>query len=72
MVRQVAGIMARRIVCWVQPGQKLQAGQRLGVVKFGSRADVYLPPRTEPVVRVGDRVRAGITEIARWQGEDVA
>jgi len=69
LVKQVAGIMARRVVCWVRPGQKVQAGDRLGVVKFGSRVDVFLPPGAASVVRVGDRARAGVTVIARWKGE---
>ncbi len=69
LVKQVAGIMARRVVCWVRPGQKVQAGDRLGVVKFGSRVDLYLPPGAASAVRVGDRARGGITVIARWKGE---
>lgn len=71
LVRQVAGIMARRIVCWVHPGQKLQAGDRLGLIKFGSRVDLYLSPGAEPGVRVGDRARAGITKIAQWKGKEI-
>ena len=71
LVKQIAGILARRIVCWVSPGQKLQAGERLGVIKFGSRVDLYLPLGAEPVVRVGDQARAGVTVIARWKGEEV-
>lgn len=69
LVKQVAGIMARRVVCWVRPGQKVQAGDRLGVVKFGSRVDVFLPPGAASAVRVGDRARGGVTVIARWKGE---
>ena len=67
LVKQVAGIMARRIACWVHPGQRLQAGERLGVIKFGSRVDLYLPPGAEPAIRVGDRTRAGMTVVARWK-----
>jgi len=67
LVKQVAGIMARRIACWVHPGQRLQAGERLGVIKFGSRVDLYLPPGAEPAIRVGDRARAGRTVVARWK-----
>jgi phosphatidylserine decarboxylase len=44
LVRQIAGILARRIVCWVHPGQSLPAGGRLGLIKLGSRVDLYLPP----------------------------
>lgn len=71
LVKQVAGILARRIVCWVEPGRELQAGERLGVIKFGSRVEVYLPPGAEPLVRMGDQARAGMTRIARWKGEEV-
>jgi phosphatidylserine decarboxylase len=69
LVRQIAGILARRVVCWVRADQRLRAGERLGVIKFGSRVEVYLPPGAEPVVMVGDRTRAGVTAIARWKGE---
>ena len=72
LVKQVAGIMARRIVCWVRPGQRLQAGERLGVIKFGSRVDLYLPPEAEPVIRVGDQARAGVTVIARWEKREAS
>ena len=72
LVKQVAGILARRVVCWVRTGHKLQAGDRLGVIKFGSRVDVYLPLGAEPVVRVGDQARAGVTVVARWKGESVS
>jgi len=68
LVNQVAGILARRIVCWVRPGQGMRAGERLGVIKFGSRVDLYLPLGVEPVVQVGDRARAGVTVVARWKG----
>jgi phosphatidylserine decarboxylase len=68
LVKQVAGILARRIVCWVQISQEMHAGERLGVIKFGSRVELYLPPGAEPVVQVGDRVRAGVTVVARWKG----
>jgi phosphatidylserine decarboxylase len=60
----VAGLVARRIVTWVQPGQTLQAGQRVGLIRFGSRVDVDLPPGATPAVRVGDRVQAGTTVLA--------
>jgi phosphatidylserine decarboxylase len=70
LVKQIAGILARRVVCWVRPGQTLHSGERLGVIKFGSRVDLYLPLGVEPVVRVGDQARAGVTVIARWKGEE--
>jgi phosphatidylserine decarboxylase len=61
----VAGLIARRIVCRVGPGRALAAGERIGLIRFGSRVDVDLPPGARPVVRVGDRVVGGETVIAR-------
>jgi phosphatidylserine decarboxylase len=61
----VAGLVARRIVCWVGAGQALRAGERVGLILFGSRVDVDLPSGATPAVRIGDRVRAGETVIAR-------
>jgi phosphatidylserine decarboxylase len=62
----VAGAVARRISSWVDVGDRVGAGDRLGLIHFGSRTDVLLPvPGTEPLVRRGDRVRAGQTPIAR-------
>jgi phosphatidylserine decarboxylase len=72
LIKQVAGILARRVVCWVGTEQRLQAGERLGVIKFGSRVEVYLPPGAEPVVLVGNRTRAGVTAVARWKGGKVS
>jgi len=63
--RQIAGVLARRVVCRLAPGDPVTAGQRLGLMKFGSRFDVFLPERAEVLVTVGDRVRAGETVIAR-------
>ena len=56
---QIAGLVARRIICHVQEGQKVSRGQRFGLICFGSRLDVYLPADTDIAVRVGDRVKAG-------------
>jgi phosphatidylserine decarboxylase len=64
VVRQVVGILARRIVCRVHEGDVLERGQRIGLMKFGSRMDVFLPPDAELRVRVGDRVVAGETVLA--------
>jgi phosphatidylserine decarboxylase len=61
----IAGLIARRIVCKVEPGQHVQAGQRVGLIQFGSRVDVSLPPDFDATVRCGDRVVAGETLIAR-------
>jgi len=63
-VVQIAGLVARRILCYVKPGDRLARGQRYGFIRFGSRVDVYLPPSARPRVAVGDRVRATETVIA--------
>lgn len=60
---QIAGLIARRIVCWVKEGMRIQKGERFGLIRFGSRLDVYLPEDSIIAVRVGDRVRAGETTI---------
>lgn len=60
-VKQIAGVLARRIVCRVRQGDKLQAGERYGLIRFGSRTDLVVPEGTEIKVRVGDRVRGGET-----------
>ena len=64
VIRQVVGILARRIVCRVKPGEQVEAGARFGVMKFGSRMDVFVPPTATLCVAVGDRVRAGVTVLA--------
>lgn len=65
VIRQVVGVLARRIVCRVHEGQTLDRGERIGLMKFGSRMDVFLPARAELLVRVGDSVVAGETVLAR-------
>jgi len=62
--RQIVGILARRVVCRVQPGAQLKAGERFGIMKFGSRMDVFLPPSAELRVGKGDAVVGGVTVIA--------
>ncbi len=62
--RQVVGVLARRVVCRLQLGQEVQTGQRFGLMKFGSRMDVFLPEQARLRVRTGDRVRGGETVIA--------
>jgi phosphatidylserine decarboxylase len=63
-VKQIAGLLARRIVCWVKPGDVLQKGERFGLIKFGSRVDVLLPPDANLRVKKGDRVRGGASILA--------
>ena len=63
-VVQIAGLIARRIVCWVKEGQEIGAGERIGMIRFGSRVDVYLPAGTVPLVSVGQTSLAGETIIA--------
>lgn len=65
-VRQIAGVVARRIVCRAAPGERLRRGERFGLIRFGSRTEVLLPPNCRPTVRPGDRVRGGETVIALW------
>jgi phosphatidylserine decarboxylase len=61
---QVAGLIARRILCYVGPGDALARGQRYGFIRFGSRVDIYLPPAARPRVAVGDMAKATSTIIA--------
>jgi len=63
---QVAGLIARRILCYVAPGAELARGQRFGFIRFGSRVDVYLPRSVRPLVAVGDRVYAGTSVLAEF------
>jgi len=65
-VRQISGAVARRIVCRAEPGMRLIRGEKFGMIKFGSRVEVYCPPGTEAVVAVGDKTRAGVTVLARF------
>jgi len=67
--RQVVGLLARRVVCRVQPGARVEAGARFGVMKFGSRMDVFLPAGARLCVGVGDRARAAVTVLATLETE---
>lgn len=62
---QIAGVLARRIVCWKQRGERVKCGEQFGMIKFGSRTDVVLPAMIEVLVNEGMRVRAGETIIGR-------
>ena len=64
VVRQIVGILARRVVCRVESGAEVHAGDRFGIMKFGSRMDVFLPTRATIAVQIGDAVRGGETVIA--------
>jgi len=61
---QIAGLVARRILCYANEGDRLARGQRYGFIRFGSRVDVYLPPAASPKVSIGDTVTAGIAVLA--------
>jgi phosphatidylserine decarboxylase len=65
---QVAGLIARRILCYVEPGDRLTRGQRYGFIRFGSRVDVYLPPGSRARVAIGDSVKASATILAELPG----
>ena len=67
---QVAGLIARRILCYIHVGDRLKVGERYGFIRFGSRVDVYLPLTAEPLVAVGDKVFATNTALARVPGLD--
>lgn len=64
---QIAGLIARRIVCWKRAGDRVQTGERVGLIKFGSRVDVYFGPEWELTVRPGMRVSAGSSVLARMR-----
>jgi len=65
-VRQISGAVARRIVCKARVGEALAKGERFGMIKLGSRTELYLPPGTEVCVRMKEKVRAGVSVVARF------
>ncbi|UCF43516.1 MAG: phosphatidylserine decarboxylase family protein [Planctomycetota bacterium] len=69
IVRQISGVIARRIVCTAGEGQSLTGGEKFGMIKFGSRTELYLPVREDArcVVKVGDKVKAGVSVIVRYE-----
>lgn len=69
---QIAGLVARRIICKISEGQTLLAGERMGMIRFGSRVDVYLPPDVAPQVALGQRCVAGETVIADLESTEKA
>lgn len=66
LVRQIAGLVARRIVTDHEVGAEVHQGQRLGMIRFGSRVDLFLPAGTRTLVHTGDTTRAGVTVVAEW------
>jgi phosphatidylserine decarboxylase len=72
VVRQIVGVLARRIVCRIKEGDVVQAGERFGVMKFGSRMDIFVPTGAKIAVKVNDKVVGGVTVIARLAGLDGA
>jgi phosphatidylserine decarboxylase len=69
---QIAGLIARRILCDVAEGQAVRTGERFGMIRFGSRVDVYLPDGVEPLVAVGQRAVAGETVLADVRAQETA
>lgn len=65
--KQIAGLIARRVVSWKKPGDVVTRGERIGLVRFGSRVDVWLPKDAEILVKVGENVKGGSSILARWQ-----
>lgn len=65
---QVAGLIARRIVCWVSPGEAVECGERFGMIRFGSRVDVFVPLGTVLKIAVGDHVKGGETLLGQLPG----
>jgi phosphatidylserine decarboxylase len=64
---QIAGLVARRIICYLRKGDNCERGDRFGLIRFGSRVDIYMPSEASANVRVGDRVRAGETILGRFE-----
>lgn len=64
--KQIAGAIARRVVCWKLPGDSVKLGERIGLIRFGSRMDVWLPAEAEVLATPGQHVAGGITVLARW------
>jgi len=66
VLRQIAGALAKRIVCYAKKGEKVGQGNEMGFIKFGSRVDIYLPLTAEIMVAIGDKVEGNRTVIAKW------
>lgn len=70
VVRQIAGLIARRIVCWVNEGSRVARGERFGLIRFGSRVDLFVPKDVELVIKKGDKVVGGRTIIGKIEDKD--
>ena len=68
LVKQIAGALARRIVNYLQPGQRVSQSEEYGFIKFGSRVDVLLPLTAVPKVKLGQKVQGGVTVLASFNG----
>jgi len=66
MMRQIAGIMARRVITYPRPGKVVLQGEELGFIKFGSRVDLFLPKGTKVLVKPGDKTIGRVTQVAKW------
>jgi phosphatidylserine decarboxylase len=66
VVRQVAGLIARRVICWKRPGNSMQRGELFGLIRFGSRVDISVPGRVKILVKVGDKVRGGSSILGEY------
>src|SRR6202040_1374419 len=64
--KQIAGLIARRVVCWKKAGDIVMRGERIGLVRFGSRVDLWVPREAEILVTLGDNVKGGSSVLARW------
>jgi phosphatidylserine decarboxylase len=70
--KQIAGLIARRVVSWKREGERVARGERIGLVRFGSRVDVWVPKDAEILVRVGENVKGGSSVLARWPAKGVS
>jgi len=70
--KQIAGLIARRVVSWKRAGEKVARGERIGLVRFGSRVDLWVPKEAEILVKVGENVKGGSSVLARWPAKPAA
>ena len=64
--KQIAGAIARRVICWKQEGEMVALGERVGMIRFGSRVDIWLPLEAQVIVRRGQKVKGGESILAKW------